>query len=44
MLKVRACGRAYACKGVYTLFTGQRDRERDIKRDIKRDREKESET
>ncbi len=22
------CGSAYACKGAYTLFNGQRDRER----------------
>jgi hypothetical protein len=36
-----ACGRVYASKGAYTLFTGQRDRER--KREIKRDREIEKE-
>jgi hypothetical protein len=33
------CRRAYACKGAYTLFTGQRERQTD--REIKRKRERE---
>ncbi len=44
-LRVRACERAYACKGAYTLFIGQRGRERKIEggkyRDLKRERERE---
>jgi hypothetical protein len=40
---VRACGRAIACKGADTIFTGQRERERERERDIKREREREGE-
>jgi hypothetical protein len=42
MLRVQACrcaGVLYACKGVHTLFTGQREREKEIERE----REKEIE-
>ncbi len=37
------CGMLYACKGVHTLFTGQRKSEREKEREKERERERDSE-
>jgi hypothetical protein len=46
MRNAYSAGVLYACQGVYTLFTGQRERERERKREIegKRKRKRERKT